>query len=58
MIKHLNLCGAFLIQTTTDTQLQSWDSFEDIKVNTPSYLVYGNKFAIFQKICDEGCSGA
>lgn len=58
MIKHLNLWGTFLIQTTTDTQLQSWDSFEDIQVNTPSYLVYGNKFAIFQKICDEGCSGA
>lgn len=55
MIKHLNLWGTFLIQTTTDTQLQSWDSFEDIQVN---YLVYGNKFAIFQKICDEGCSGA
>lgn len=49
MIKHLNLWGTFLIQTTTDTQLQSWDSFEDIQVNTPSHLVCGNKYAIFQK---------
>lgn len=58
MIKHLNLWGTFLIQTTTDTQLQSWDSFEDIQVNTPSHLVCGNKFASSRKIRDEGRSGA